>query len=129
MDEIRLIVEQEISNLRHYESEYQKALKAIDEDTDDAEQMAALYALDSKITAIKSWLAILSVEEYLFVVECVAGKVPLSYVKRTFKQLYRSSPEFDDDAICLLKDKGMEKIAVYLFDEFGDARGVMQSLK
>jgi len=129
MDEIRLIAEQEMSNLRGYESEYRKALRAIDTDADDPQQMATLNGLDNKITAIKSWLSILSVEEYLFVSECVVDKIPLSYVKRTFAQTFRSSPEFDDDAICLLKDKGLERIAQFLIEEFGDARELLLSLQ
>lgn len=124
MEGIRLIVEQEIASLRKYESEYRKSLQGIDEDHPDSQLMEALYSLDGKISTIKSWLLILSVEENLCVTACVVDNIPLSRIPRVFIQTYCLSEE----AICMLRDRGMEKITRHLYDEYGDVQSVLHSL-
>jgi len=82
MEQTQLVVERELSNLTGYEYEYRKKIMTLGE-SDDPTRIEAINRLDHMITYIRSWLSILSIEEYCVVIcQVVDGNTLEMTIKR-----------------------------------------------
>lgn len=128
MDDIRIMIEQEIANLPQYEAQYQKALMASD-GSDELGQIERLYKLDHRIQVIRSWLGLLSAEEYLVVTVSISEAKPYETVLYRFEQSFGHLLPGSEGLVYVYRERGLTRIANILCDECETATRLLRRLE
>ncbi len=126
MEGVETVVVQELMQYRVYSRELTKVADKLWH-SDDIRLEKRAMVLEDRLAAMDSWLSILDMHELLVVMLRLVEGRSCSQTAHEYKRAWGSA-EADEDAVCRIQARAIEKIVEFVRNEFENERWFFCSL-